>query len=198
MPRHKNTLGRVLAYHGCEYEIARQLINHDVDIAVSANKYDWLGDGAYFWIDSPQRAIDWALWKRDQGEIRRPAIVGAFINLGLCLNLTDYGVMTDIGAAHEVLRDLFTTAGAVMPQNTLRSQGTFLKRFLDCAVFNMVHKLRTDDGKEPYDTVLGIFEEGSEVYQDACFKEKTHIQVAVRNPECIVGYFQVRGQEVFK
>lgn len=40
-----------------------------------------------------------------------------------------------------------------------------------------------------YDSVRGVFEEGLEPYPGSAFKEKTHIQVCVRNPNCIKGYF---------
>jgi hypothetical protein len=52
--------------------------------------------------------------------------------------------------------------------------------------------------KEPYDTVIGYFEDGCFVYDGACFREKTHIQIAVRNPKSIIGYCQLRGHEVFR
>ena len=34
------------------------------------------------------------------------------------------------------------------------------------------------------------FIEGEPVYQDAGFREKNHIQLCVRNPACIKGYFR--------
>jgi hypothetical protein len=43
----------------------------------------------------------------------------------------------------------------------------------------------------PFDTVKGIFQEGAPIYQEAGFREKTHIQICVRDPECIKGVFRV-------
>jgi hypothetical protein len=198
MDRPHHTIGRVVGYHGCDLRVAKRLLTHKAEIEVSENEYDWLGDGAYFWVDSAQRGIEWAIWKAEQEEIKNPCVVGAFIHLGHCLSLFDFGVMDDITSAHARLQALFKASKQSLPKNELKKDGFYLKRFLDCAVINMIHLLRAEEGKPEYDTVIGIFEEGPTAYQGAGFKKKTHIQVAVRNPNCIIGYFQVRGYEIFK
>jgi hypothetical protein len=71
--------------------------------------------------------------------------------------------------------------------------GIYLKHALDCAVIKTVHKLRADSEIDAYQTVYGVFEEGGPLYPNAGFKKKTHVQIAVIDPECIVGYFRVRG-----
>ena len=38
-----------IGYHGCEKELARRLILREVEMGKSANPYDWLGHGIYFW-----------------------------------------------------------------------------------------------------------------------------------------------------
>ena len=69
-------------------------------------------------------------------------------------------------------------------------------RNLDCAVINHLHRLREDGGLRPFDTVRGVFLEGNPIYQDAGFRQKTHIQICVRNPDCIKGVFRVRAREL--
>ena len=198
MERSYHTIGRVVAFHGCDLEIGRKLLNYDLRIAPSENEFDWLGDGAYFWVDSPQRAVEWTVWKSDRGAIKSPGVIGAFIHLGLCLSLADHGVMEDIKNAYARLKSLHEVSSKPLPTNELKRDGFYLKRFLDCAVIDMVHFLRSAEGKPEYDTVLGVFEEGKQVFPGAGFKEKTHIQIAVRNPNCIIGYFQVQGYEIFR
>lgn len=39
----------VLAYHGCEKRIGESILRNDDHVTVSRNRYDWLGEGAYFW-----------------------------------------------------------------------------------------------------------------------------------------------------
>jgi len=78
-----------------------------------------------------------------------------------------------------------------MPTNSSPKNGVPLLRLLDCAVIEMLHQLRIEAKLESYDTVFGVFEEGDVAYPGAAFKEKTHIQISVRNPDVIVGYFRV-------
>ena len=89
MDRRPNSFGPVLGYHGCDREVAEQVLSGQSDLRLSENSYDWLGSGIYFWVDSPQRALDWALEAWRGRRIEEPYIVGAHINLGLCLNFTE-------------------------------------------------------------------------------------------------------------
>jgi hypothetical protein len=48
----------------------------------------------------------------------------------------------------------------------------------------------------PVDTIKGVFTEGLPVYPNAGFREKTHIQIAVRSPACIKGVFRVPADQL--
>ena len=162
----------------------------------SDNDYDWLGSGIYFWADSPKRAWDWAHNKSRSKEIRTPFVVGALIYPGLCLNLTDYGVIDELRVAHRVLAS--SVEPGKMPRNTLVQDGAPMLRQLDCAVMETLHRLRRKRDEEAYDSVFGVFDEGLPVYGGAGFREKTHIQLAVRNPAIIDHYFRVDTSEYVK
>jgi hypothetical protein len=114
------------------------------------------------------------------------------------MSLADFGVMEDIKDAYKRLKTLLDASGQQMPKNGAKRDGVYLRRSLDCAVIDMVHFLRAEEKKQEYDSVIGIFEGGPRAFPGAGFKEKTHIQIAVRNPKCIIGYFQVRGYEVLR
>jgi hypothetical protein len=43
--------------------------------------------------------------------------------------------------------------------------------------------------KKITNSVRGVFFEGTDLYDNAGFKSNNHIQIAVRNPNCIKGYF---------
>jgi hypothetical protein len=58
------------------------------------------------------------------------------------------------------------------------------------AVIEHLHVMIKDRFGIGFDTVRGVFTEGQPLYSNAGFKEKTHIQLCVRNPECILGYFK--------
>lgn len=190
MPRIRNSIGPIIGYHGCDRSVAEKVFRNKTYLRESNNAYDWLGPGIYFWVDSPERGFEWA---SNNPKIKNPAVVGAFIHPGLCLNLTDYGVMDEIRAAHGLLRTLSVSAGTDLPKNIMKDNGVFLQRHLDCAVIKTVHELRQQSGDPSYDTVYGVFEEGEELFAGSGFREKTHVQLAVRNPDCIIGYFRVPG-----
>ena len=46
-----------------------------------------------------------------------------------------------------------------------------------------------DTDIEPFDSVRGLFVEGGEVYPGSGFRSKTHVQICVVNPNCIIGCF---------
>ena len=196
MPRRpKNSLGPLILYHGCDREISEAVLSGKETLQPSENDYDWLGPGIYFWVDSPDRALDWAKdrKKRRPQEMGDPSVLGAFAYPGNCLNLTDYGVMDELALAYRATETIFKTAETPLPVNSDCRNGIYLKRQLDCAVIQMVHELRRDQEEPPYDTVYGVFEEGSEVYPGSGFKDKTHVQIAICKPDMILGYFRVDG-----
>jgi hypothetical protein len=79
---------RVIGYHACLKEVADRLLLQDEPFKPSANQWDWLGHGVYFWEFGHQRAYDWATeWPKLKDEDF--AVVGAIIQLGECLDLLD-------------------------------------------------------------------------------------------------------------
>ena len=197
MKRSPNTLGPLLGFHGCDREVGEAVLAGKTSLQPSKNDYDWLGSGIYFWVDSSERGMDWAQEqsarqaKQSGTRMNEPFVIGAFIYPGLCLNLTDYGVGPQLVNAYSVLSEAFKKAGTPLPKNTRRSSGVYLKRNLDCAVINMVHSLREENHEERYQTVFGMFEEGGKLYRNAGFRKKTHVQIAVIDTVCILGYFRV-------
>lgn len=193
MARVRNSLGPIVGYHGCDRIVAEQVLANKAHLKPSDNSYDWLGSGIYFWVDSPERGLAWA---NDSKNFKNPYVIGAFIIPGLCLNLTDYGVKDEIKHAHYFLVESICKGSKIaMPQNDKLENGVFLKRDLDCAVIETLHKLRMKLDLPPYDTVYGVFEEGGSLFDGSGFREKTHVQIAVRNTECILGYFRVPGYD---
>jgi hypothetical protein len=74
------------------------------------------------------------------------------------------------------------------------NQGTgssrdLLLRNLDCAVIENLHDQRARNKLKAFDSVRGAFIEGNPLYENAGFHEKNHIQICLRNPNCIKGFF---------
>jgi hypothetical protein len=179
----------VLAYHGCDASVAERVIAGREHLRLSRRGYDWLGGGVYFWEDSESRAWQWAEEGVRERRLKKPAVVGAVIQLRECLNLIDPESIEIVRKAHAAYLRMSRLTGRKPETN----RGKDLRaRFLDCEVFNTLHHLREKEGKEPFDTVRAFFVEGTELYPGAGLRAQDHIQIAVRNPACIRGYFRPR------
>lgn len=187
----------VLAFHGCDETTYRNVIYNKESLIPSHNPYDWLGNGIYFWENSLSRAEEWAETyckrynKSHPDNIpKKPAVIGAVIALGHCLNLTDYGSSKILKAGYEILSYELSLIGEKMPVNkNVNGNNDLLLRELDCAVIERIHQYNKDTGEKPYDSVRGIFIEGKPVYNESGIMEKTHVQLCIINPNCIKGYF---------
>jgi len=152
----------VLGYHGCDARVARKVVSQKEALHPSQNPWDWLGHGYYFWEDSPARAVRWAVAesKRRGSRIKHPAVLGAVIDLGNCLNLADANALNQIREAHDQYVRLCSAAGI----EKARNRGRDLRaRYLDCAVMELLHQLRQEEKKPVFDTVRGFFIEGKEL-----------------------------------
>jgi hypothetical protein len=181
----------VLGFHGTDQSIAREVVLQQIELIPSSNAWDWIGHGVYFWEHSPSRAFEFALEtsRRKGSNIITPAVLGAVIDLGNCLDLLDYQNLQLLKSTYyresekEGLRNLKNSV--VMNSNST----DLLLRRLDCAVVEALHRSNTALNLPPYDSVKAVFWEGQPLYPNAGFREKNHIQICIRNPGCIKGYF---------
>jgi hypothetical protein len=180
--------GLILAFHGCESELAKRVILGEDQLIPSENGHDWLGEGIYFWAHDPMRALEWAKDHLPMPK-SKPAAVGAVIDLGHCLNLAERACVEWVSTAHSHLRALLEKSGQLdlMPVN----QGG--SRILDNRVIETLHLLRREEGLPEYDTVIGYFAEGEPIYEGAELRHQNHLQICVRNPERILGCFYPRS-----
>ena len=95
--------------------------------------------------------------------------------------------MEQVLDAYIRLRNTHIAADIGLPKNS----PDYLRRNLDCAVINLLHKIREDEGLTRIDSVKGIFVEGAPIYPGAGFHDKTHSQICVGNADCIKGVFRV-------
>lgn len=187
----------ILGYHGCDQDTANAIVNRHSDFLWSEKSYDWLGAGIYFWESDVDRAWEWAHEQVRRGRYSNPAVVGAAIDLGECLDLNQRQNVALLRSMYDEFNTLSHATGKPMPQNegVGASDEDRRLRKLDCAVINHLHKVfgATDaPGIKPFDTVRGMFTEGDPVYPGCGFTERAHVQIAVRNPDCIKGVFYPR------
>jgi hypothetical protein len=178
----------VVGYHGCTEAFAKGLLLSKKPIRdwkPSQNEWDWLGHGIYFWEHAPARALRWAREKY-RGRRQRPAVLGAYIQLGRCFDLLDESVTALLAQAYEKVVRAAAQTGRPLPENR-GPEGK--RRELDCLVINNCLRELQLEGVV-YDTVRGAFLEGAPAYPGAGFSREGHIQIAVRNTACIRGVFR--------
>jgi hypothetical protein len=182
----------VLGYHGCEIDVAQELVLGDKQLEPSENAYDWLGHGTYFWEDDPVRARLWA----DERDYQYPTVVGAVIRLGFCLDLVQVENLQLVKKSYDRFRFSFENVGLLhtMPENKpgFDDDEDLVKCDLDCAVLNFLHESRAEMNEPPFDTVRSPFSEGDPLYEGGKIMERTHIQICVREQKNILGYFWPR------
>lgn len=182
----------ILGFHGCEKEVADKIFSSSKEhLKKSKNSYDWLGEGIYFWLNDPVRAFEWA---KSRKNIIEPAVVGAVIDLGVCLNLNERSGIKLLQAAYDDILQIFKAKNISIKDysNKKPDEGGFnIVRPLDCLVINHAHTLVKNEGKN-FDTVVSYFQEGKSAFEGSDIKEKSHVQICVVNEEMIKGYFKPR------
>lgn len=138
----------------------------------------------------PARAYEWA-----QAHMGDDAyVLGAYLDLGECMDLTDSWATGLLGGAYEALRVTKEQQGKPLPTNRPdkgAAPGERLVRSLDCAVIDMANRLADHAaGGTRFQTVRGVFEEGDAAFPGGCVRNRTHIQIAVRDMNCVLGYFR--------
>lgn len=192
----------VLGYHGCDREVAEGLLSGEEKFKASKNDHDWLGHGVYFWENNPKRALEWARFMASHPKfkkrVKEPYAVGAVIDVGNCLDLTEAVSLEIVGGGYQALKETFELVGTPLPENKAVSSHDedLLQRYLDCAVINHVHGLREMENREAFASVRGAFHEGEALYPGASIKKKTHIQLCVCDLQNIRGIFRI--QEIDK
>lgn len=195
---YSSTSNLVLGFHGCDENTSKKVLIDGENLMSSNNTYDWLGNGVYFWENSLARAQEWAESHCKRYNARhpeevplKPAVIGAVIDIGYCLNFTDYGSSKILKRGYDILKYEFEVLNKELPKNRDAKNNTDkLFRDLDCAVIQRIHKYNKDQKLREYDSVRGVFIEGNPIYENAGIMEKTHTQICIVNPNCIKGYFK--------
>lgn len=186
----------VVAYHGCDAATRESLLSGETRLRLSANPYDWLGDGAYFFEGDWRRAYKFAAAacrrpseRLSRQAIRSPAVVGAILRVGHWLDMSTQAGIEEFEKTYLAL----VAEGAPLKANkAARCDDTdIILRLLDRQVFNELHRRRQKAGERAYDAVRGPFEQGEPVALASSICRDTHLQIALRNEACVLGYFRV-------
>jgi hypothetical protein len=187
--------GLLIGFHGCEEAVRDDVIAGKRLLHQSKNRHDWLGSGIYFWENNYARAMDFAKDPPGKKKFDAPSVLGAVIDLQFCLDLLDSADLDKVKFSYQSLSRFAETIGHELPINkAARNSNDLLIRELDCTVIENLHLERMRGNLKPFDSVRGVFIEGQELYPGAGFHDKNHIQICIRNPNCIKGFFLPRNE----
>ncbi|WP_343702659.1 hypothetical protein [Chitinophaga sp.] len=197
-----------LGFHGCDAAVRDTLLLDPDNIKISKAPFDWLGTGMYFWENNYYRALLWAKEKMKRGHIKQPAVLGAVLDLGHCCDLLDSQHILALKKAYQRMATIYSYSGIDLPQNKDlphdQHNGKILRE-LDCAAIEYMHsyirlKQQTQQSgatSKLYDSTRNVFIEGGPVFHGSGIYEKSHIQICVRNANCIKGFFMPRREVEF-
>lgn len=198
----------VIGFHGCDTSVRDQLLCKPDSIIISKEPYNWLGHGMYFWENNYDRAMQWAEEKKKRGKINVPAVIGAVLFLGYCCDFLDTKYIKMLQSCHQMMVAVNNFAQKNLPHNRDlphdRHKDKILRE-LDCATIEFMHREIMDEAhtdiKEKgysdnkiFDSTRGVFTEGGPAFEGAGIFEKSHIQICIRNPNCIKGFFLPRQE----
>lgn len=191
--------------------VRNELVSNPNKVKKSQEKFDWLGNGFYVWENNYARAYKWAEDKQKRGRIKTPSVVGVVYQLDYCLDFTDSEFIELLPVYYELMKTDLSLANKEIPVNKDLPKDKyhdFIFRELDCAVIEYMHQKISEQitsdieekGSSEYrhfDTARGIFTEGGPIFDGAGIQSKNHIQVCIRNLNCIKGFFIPRKETKF-
>ncbi len=200
-----------IGFHGCDFSVRNDLVTNPDKVKKSQEKFDWLGNGFYVWENNYARAFKWAEDKQKRGGIGTPSVVGVVYQLDYCLDFTDSEFIELLPIYYELMKFDLLVANKKIPENKDLPKDKYhdlIIRELDCAVIEYLHQKIAEqieaDNKEKgfseyryFDSVRGIFTEGGPIFEGAGIQSKNHIQVCIRNLNCIKGFFIPRQETRF-
>lgn len=201
----------IIGFHGCDLSVRNKLISDPDTIELSNKPYDWLGNGFYFWENNYTRAQQWADEKVAKGEITTASVVGAVLQLENCCDFLDSKFTGLIEAYFPAMKEEYVAADKTLPVNIDAKDDLHkdaLVRLLDCATIEYMHKVITEkyfndlrnqgySSSKVFDSVRGAFSEGGPAFPGAGIHKKSHIQICIRNLNCIKGFFVPRQEIEF-
>lgn len=201
----------MLGFHGCDEAIRNQLVANPNSVKKSGESYDWLGNGFYLWENNYERALKWAQDKKRRKQINKPSVLGVIYQLDHCLDFTDSAFIHIVSQYYALMKEDFSFLKKELPTNKSLPKDEYhdlILRELDCAVIEYLHQqvaeeiqsdinLKGHSELKHFDTARGVFTEGGPAFDGAGIQSKSHIQICIRNLNCIKGFFIPRDKIQF-
>ncbi len=185
----------IIGFHGTTKNAADSIMDHG--FRPSRGKGDWLGDGAYFWQDAPDRAWEWAL-----GEARKqnqpPVTIRARIKFRIgapdqeedlqYIDFLDISHETEVIDTYNALRAEYEETGWKLPRQTRK------KHRVDRLVIERLVRDYRLRGERIAAVRAAFHQEGKPIYvierkkgkhEESAIYTRSQVQIAVRDPEII-------------
>lgn len=153
----------------------------------SHNRYDWLGNGAYFYQDAPGYALEWARRERRDGAIENPFIIVVKISCDGFLDLLDAGWADALRTIYDRLNDKAKREFTIAQQKQKahepkkRAMAHPLDRYVIEATVGVLRR------KGVYiRAVRAVFLEGVPIFEKSHLLDRAHIQIAVRDTSLVM------------
>ena len=155
-------------FHGTHVDHVDSILSRG--LRYSTNEWDWLGDGVYFFQDSPLRAREWAEVHHGTSNA---AVLQATIRLEDCVDLLDIAWWPTLSSSHRH----FVEREKVLPKQTATSGA----HRLDRAVLNYMVTVLGESG-QAVRCLRAAFVEGERLFPASALYSRSHVQIAVRDP----------------
>jgi hypothetical protein len=190
MPRFADYHRTVIGYHGTRRSTALRVVQGLEGLKRSENDDDWLGHGVYFWEYAPKQAWAWAERRRQQQHRDEDvAVLGSMIRLGNCFDLLDPDNLDELAGFRREYERSERQAHRSPKENHNKS------KYLDCAVFEFAYAVFEAE-VDAVDTCRAVFVPSDErLWTRSGVHRHAHIQLCVRNPQCILGTWLVKPVE---
>lgn len=198
----------LVVYHGCDVTTRDDLVSGRLKhLNQSSNQYDWLGPGAYFFEGDVERALLFAQASHNYPDkrytakpIATPAVAGAVLQVQSWLDMTTQAGIKEFSSAYQVFAAGRNAEGKSVPKNSPASETDtdVIYRALDNAVFTWLHNARASQEPPlpPFQAVRAAFHQGEKVAPTSGFHANTHIQISLRDNNCILGWFLPEGAKL--
>ena len=149
--------------------------------------------------------------KKNRGKLDKPSVLGVVFQLNHCLDFTDSAFIEILSQYYHFMKEEFRSIDKKLPINRNHSSDKYqglIFRDLDCAVIEYIHeetdkKIKSQieingfSDLKRFDTTRGVFTEGGPAFEGAGIQSKNHIQICIRNTNCIKGLFIPRNETKF-
>ena len=109
----------LIGFHGCDEETRNKLLSAPNEIKISKKKYDWLGNGMYFWENNYERAFQWAKDKQKRKAIKKPAVIGAVLQLNYCCDFLDSEYINTVKHYYKLMESFYKIAEQHYPKTKI-------------------------------------------------------------------------------